>query len=40
LLEAEVDAVAEESGLSGVVRVDVGGRIKLAKAYGMAYRAH
>jgi CubicO group peptidase (beta-lactamase class C family) len=40
LLEDEVDAVAEETGFSGVVRVDVGDRIELAKAYGLADRGH
>jgi len=40
LLEQEVDAVAEETGFSGVVRVDAGDRIELAKAYGLADRGH
>jgi CubicO group peptidase (beta-lactamase class C family) len=40
VLEEEVDAVAEEMGFSGVVRVDVGDRIELAKAYGLADRGH
>jgi CubicO group peptidase (beta-lactamase class C family) len=40
LLEHDVDAVAEESGFSGVVRVDAGDRIELAKAYGLADRGH
>ena len=37
-LEQEVDAVAEETGFSGVVRVDRGGQTELAKAYGLAHR--
>ncbi len=40
MLEEEVDAVAEETGFSGVVRVDVGDGIELAKAYGLADRGH
>jgi CubicO group peptidase (beta-lactamase class C family) len=39
-LEREVDAVAETGGFSGVVRVDRGGETVLAKAYGLADRAH
>ncbi len=35
-----VDAVAEESGFSGVVRVDVAGEVTLHRAYGLADRAH
>jgi CubicO group peptidase (beta-lactamase class C family) len=37
-LEVEVDRIAEETDFSGVVRVDRGDTIELAKAYGMAYR--
>jgi CubicO group peptidase (beta-lactamase class C family) len=37
-LEDEVDRVAAETGFSGVVRVDRGDQMELAKAYGMAYR--
>jgi CubicO group peptidase (beta-lactamase class C family) len=37
-LEAAVDVVATASGFSGVVRVDRGGRVELAKAYGWAHR--
>ena len=40
MLEEEVDSVAEETGFSGVVRVDVGNGIELAKAYGLADRGH
>ena len=40
MLEQEVDAIAEESGFSGVVRVDVGDGIELAKAYGLANRSY
>lgn len=39
-LEQEIDAVAEETGFSGVVRVDVGDGIELAKAYGLANRSY
>jgi CubicO group peptidase (beta-lactamase class C family) len=37
-LEGAVDAVAAATGFSGVVRVDRGGRVELAKAYGWAHR--
>jgi CubicO group peptidase (beta-lactamase class C family) len=37
-LEQEVDAVAAETGFSGVVRVDRGGHTELAGAYGLAHR--
>jgi len=40
LLEDVVDSVAEETGFSGVVRVDVGDGIELAKAYGLANRSY
>jgi CubicO group peptidase (beta-lactamase class C family) len=39
-LENEVDQLAEETAFSGVVRVDRGDRVELAKAYGMADRAY
>jgi CubicO group peptidase (beta-lactamase class C family) len=38
LLEQGVDSVAHETGFSGVVRVDLGDRIELLKAYGLAHR--
>lgn len=38
-LEASVDAVADETGFSGVVRVDRCGSLELVKAYGLANRA-
>ena len=38
-LEAELDQLAQETAFSGVVRVDRGDHIELAKAYGMAHRA-
>jgi CubicO group peptidase (beta-lactamase class C family) len=38
LLEQLVDSVADASGFSGVVRVDRGECIELAKAYGLAQR--
>ena len=37
-LEREVDSIAEATGFSGVVRVDRGDGIELAKAYGLAHR--
>jgi CubicO group peptidase (beta-lactamase class C family) len=40
VLEEEVDSVAEETGFSGVVRVDVGDGIELAKSYGLANRSY
>jgi CubicO group peptidase (beta-lactamase class C family) len=39
-LEDAVDSVAVRTGFSGVVRVDRPGSIELAKAYGLADRAH
>jgi CubicO group peptidase (beta-lactamase class C family) len=39
-LADDVDALAERTGFSGVVQVETGGRAELAKAYGMADRAH
>jgi CubicO group peptidase (beta-lactamase class C family) len=38
-LEPQLDALASESGFSGVVRVDRSDRVALAKAYGLANRA-
>jgi CubicO group peptidase (beta-lactamase class C family) len=40
LRERSVDAVAEEAGFSGALRVDRGDRIEIAEAYGLAHRAH
>jgi CubicO group peptidase (beta-lactamase class C family) len=40
LLEQDVDSVAEETGFSGVVRVDAGDEVELAKAYGLANRSY
>ena len=37
-LEQELDAIAAETGFSGVVRVDRHGGTELAKAYGLAHR--
>ena len=37
-LEAEVDRIAAETDFAGVVRVDRGDDIELAKAYGLAHR--
>jgi CubicO group peptidase (beta-lactamase class C family) len=39
-LEAALDAEAERTAFSGVVRVDRGDATELAKAYGLADRAH
>ncbi len=39
-LTAELDAIAERTGFSGVIRVDRDGSIELARAYGDADRAH
>jgi CubicO group peptidase (beta-lactamase class C family) len=39
-LEGAIDQVAAATGFSGVVRVDRGGRVELAKAYGAAHRGH
>ena len=39
-LERAVDAIAGETGFSGVVRVDRGDEIELAKAYGLAHRSY
>jgi CubicO group peptidase (beta-lactamase class C family) len=37
-LESELDSVASETGFSGVVRVDRGDRVEVAKPYGLAHR--
>ena len=37
-LERELEAIAEETGFSGVVRVDRGGEVEIEKAYGEAHR--
>jgi CubicO group peptidase (beta-lactamase class C family) len=37
-LGGELDALASETGFSGVVRIDHGDRIELARAYGLAHR--
>ena len=37
--EDELDAIASETGFSGVVRVDRGDRVEIAKAYGLADRS-
>ena len=39
-LERELDALASEGAFSGVVRVDRGERIEVAKAYGLAHRGY
>ncbi|TFV87572.1 serine hydrolase domain-containing protein [Blastococcus sp. CT_GayMR16] len=39
-LESSVDHVAAATEFSGVVRVDRGGRVELAKAYGSAHRGY
>jgi CubicO group peptidase (beta-lactamase class C family) len=40
LRDQAVDAVAEETAFSGVVRVDRGDRIEIAEAYGLAHRGY
>lgn len=37
-LEHEIDQIAEATKFSGVLRVDRGSKIELAKAYGLAHR--
>jgi CubicO group peptidase (beta-lactamase class C family) len=37
-LEGSLDRLAAATGFSGVVRVDRGGRVELARAYGLAHR--
>jgi CubicO group peptidase (beta-lactamase class C family) len=39
-LSEVVDSVAAETGFAGVVRVDRGGELEFARAYGLACRAH
>jgi len=39
-LADDVDALAARTGFSGAVHVETGGRAELARAYGMADRAH
>jgi CubicO group peptidase (beta-lactamase class C family) len=39
-LSETVDALAAEHDFSGVVSVDRGGEVELARAYGLAHRAH
>jgi CubicO group peptidase (beta-lactamase class C family) len=39
-LETEVDAIAAEIAFAGVVRVDRGDTVELAKAYGLAHRGY
>jgi CubicO group peptidase (beta-lactamase class C family) len=39
-LESELDALAAETGFSGVVRVDLADRVVAAKAYGLAHRPY
>ena len=40
LSKGEIDALARETGFSGVVRIDRSGEVELATAYGLADRAH
>jgi CubicO group peptidase (beta-lactamase class C family) len=37
-MELELDVIASETGFSGVVRVDLGDHVEVAKAYGLAHR--
>ena len=39
-LQDEVDALAEQTGFSGVVHVETAGQAQIARAYGLADRAH
>lgn len=39
-LERELDSIASETAFSGVVRVERGDRIEVAKAYGLAHRGY
>jgi CubicO group peptidase (beta-lactamase class C family) len=39
-LEPEIDAIAAANDFSGVVCIDRDGEVELAKAYGLAHRAH
>ena len=39
-LESELDALAAETAFSGVVRIDRGEAVELAKAYGLAHRGY
>ena len=39
-LEHELDSVASETAFSGVVQVECGDRIDVAKAYGFAHRGY
>jgi CubicO group peptidase (beta-lactamase class C family) len=39
-LEASVDRITAETRFSGAVRVDRGGDVQFAKAYGLAHRGH
>jgi CubicO group peptidase (beta-lactamase class C family) len=39
-LETELDSIAAETAFSGVVRVDRGDTVELAKAYGLAHRGY
>jgi CubicO group peptidase (beta-lactamase class C family) len=39
-LDTDLDAIAAETGFAGVVRIDRGDRIELAKAYGLAHRGY
>jgi CubicO group peptidase (beta-lactamase class C family) len=39
-LQSELDGLASETGFSGVVRIDRGDRVELARAYGLAHRGY
>ncbi|MEV7660156.1 serine hydrolase domain-containing protein [Streptomyces anulatus] len=36
----DIDTIADKTGFSGVVRIDRGGQVEFAKAYGLAHRAY
>lgn len=40
MVQGEIDKIAQETGFSGVVRIDRGGQVEFAKAYGLANRAY
>ena len=39
-LESEIDSLAIETDFSGVVRIEEGDRVRVAKAYGLAHRGY
>jgi CubicO group peptidase (beta-lactamase class C family) len=39
-LQEDLDTIAREKGFSGVIRVDRGGEVEFARAYGLAHRGY